>query len=169
MTTAIAIGRPAAPGLSGGVAGSLLGALGLRGLVRGGLIMMATAFCNGGAGIITNRVIQAGTQPKWLGWGTGTNAAAVTDAALQTEAAPTTGGGRTAATESRTTVTNANDNLQYQGAIIATAGLSITEAGAFDAATAGNLLLRSVFGVVTVAINDAVQLTFGLKFVPSVT
>jgi len=37
-----------------------------------------------------NRIIQAGTAPKNIGWGIGTTAAAVTDTALQTESAPTT-------------------------------------------------------------------------------
>ena len=64
----------------------------VRDLVRGGLILMATVFTNAGAAIVTNRMIQAGTAPKNIGWGIGTNAAAVGDTALQTESAPTTAG-----------------------------------------------------------------------------
>jgi hypothetical protein len=153
---AIALGGRAAPDVGGR----------LRELVKGGLIALATVFTNAGAAIITNRVVQAGTAPKNIGWGVGTNAAAVTDTALQTESAPTSGGGRTVGAESRTTITNANDNYQVQGAVTATSTLAITEAGPFDAPSAGNLLLRSVFAPVNVVAGDAVQFTFGLKFVP---
>jgi hypothetical protein len=96
---------------SGGIAAAVADA------VASGLILLATVFTNAGAAIVTNRMIQAGTAPKNIGWGTGTNAAAVTDTALQTEAAPTTAGGRTVGTESRTTITNTNDNYQVVGTV----------------------------------------------------
>ncbi|HYD07798.1 MAG TPA: hypothetical protein VEC60_18830 [Reyranella sp.] len=129
---------------------------------------LATVFTNAGAAIVTNRIIQAGTAPKNIGWGTGTNAAAVGDTALQTEAAPTTGGGRTVGTESRTTVTNTNDNYRVTGTVSATTNLAVTEAGLFDAVSAGNMLIRSVFGAVNVdaSAGDSIAFTFGLKFVP---
>lgn len=138
----------------------------LRELVKGGLISLATVFTNAGAAIVTNRIIQAGTAPKNIGWGTGTNAAAVGDTALQTEAAPTTAGGRTVGTESRTTVTNTNDNYQVVGTVTAGGTLAITEAGLFDAVSAGNMLIRSVFTAVNVVNTDSIAFTFGLKFVP---
>ena len=138
----------------------------VRDLVRGGLILMATVFTNAGAAIVTNRMIQAGTAPKNIGWGIGTNAAAVGDTALQTESAPTTAGGRTVGTESRTTITNTNDNYQVTGTVTAGGTLAITEAGLFDAVTAGNLLIRSVFGAVNVVNLDSISFTFGLKQVP---
>jgi hypothetical protein len=134
--------------------------------VRGGLILMATIFTNAGAAIISNRVLQAGTAPKNIGWGTGTNAAAVGDTALQTEAAPTTGGGRTVGTESRTTVTVTNDNYQVAGTVTSGGALAITEAGLFDAVTAGGLLIRSVFAALNVGVGDSIAFTFGLRFVP---
>lgn len=127
---------------------------------------MATVFTNAGAAIITNRIIQAGTAPKNIGWGTGTNAAAVGDTALQTEAAPTTSGGRTVGTESRTTVSQTNDNYQVVGTVTAGSTLAITEAGLFDAVTAGNCLIRSVFSAINVVSGDSIQFTFGLKMVP---
>lgn len=142
----------------------------VRGIIAKGIILAAVAFTNAGAAIITNRVIQAGTAPKYIGWGTGTTAAAVTDTALVTEVAPTTGGGRTAGTESRTTITVTNDNYQVAGTVTATlAGpTAITEAGLFDATTSGNLLTRAVFSAVNVVSGDSISFTFGLKFVPSV-
>jgi hypothetical protein len=145
---------------SGGIAAAVADA------VASGLILLATVFTNAGAAIVTNRMIQAGTAPKNIGWGTGTNVAAVTDTALQTEAAPTTAGGRTVGTESRTTITNTNDNYQVVGTVTAGGTLAITEAGLFDAVTAGNLLIRSVFAAVNVVATDSIAFTFGLKQVP---
>lgn len=127
---------------------------------------LAVVFTNAGAAIVTNRIIQAGTAPKNIGWGIGTNAAAVTDTALQTESAPTTSGGRTVGTESRTTVTNTNDNYQVTGTVTAGSSLAITEAGLFDAVSSGNLLIRGVFSAINVAPDDSIAFTFGLKFVP---
>ena len=138
----------------------------LKGAVAAGLILLATVFTNAGAAIVTNRMIQAGTAPKNIGWGIGTNAAAVTDTALQTESSPTTSGGRTVGTESRTTVTNTNDNYQVVGTVAAGSTLAITEAGLFDNVTAGNMLIRSVFSAVNVVNLDSIAFTFGLKQVP---
>jgi hypothetical protein len=137
--------------------------------IRRGLILMATAFTNIGAGVIANRVIQAGTAPKYIGWGTSTTAPAVTDTALGAEAAPTTSGGRTIGTEARVTTTVTNDTYQVSGTITATAALDITEAGTFDAASAGNMVLHTGFTGYNVAINDALTLTLGVKYVPGIT
>jgi hypothetical protein len=136
--------------------------------LRDTVASLATVFTNAGTAIVTNRMIQAGTAPKNIGWGTGTTAAAVGDTALQTEVAPTTAGGRTVGTESRTTVTNTNDNYQVTGTVTATlAGpTAITEAGLFDAVTAGNMLVHSVFSALNVLAGDSIVFTFGLKFVP---
>jgi type III secretion system FlhB-like substrate exporter len=155
------------PGLGSGDAPAWLdgGSEFLKRQLAKGLISLATVFTNAGAAIITNRVSQAGTAPKNIGWGTGSTAAAVTDTALGTEVAPTTSGGRTVGTESRTTVTVTNDNYQVAGTVTATGTNTIAEAGLFDAVTAGNCLIRSVFtGIATVAA-DSIAFTFGLKFV----
>lgn len=152
----LAIAQPAQPSFGDRVADA----------VRGGIASLATVFTNAGAAIVTNRMIQAGTAPKNIGWGIGTNAAAVADTTLQTESAPTTAGGRTVGTESRTTVTNTNDNYQVVGTVTAAGGLAITEAGLFDAVTAGNMLIRSVFAAINVVAADSIAFTFGLKFVP---
>lgn len=127
---------------------------------------LATVFTQAGAAIVTNRMLQAGTSPKNIGWGTGSTAAATTDTALQTEAAPTTGGGRTVGTESRTTVTYPNDNYQVTGTVTSGSTLAITEAGLFDAVSAGNLLVHAVFSAINVVSGDSISFTFGLKFVP---
>lgn len=138
----------------------------LRAALAAGIISLATVFTNAGAAIVTNRMIQAGTAPKNIGWGVGVGAAAVGDTALGTESAPTTSGGRTVGTESRTTITNTNDNYQVAGTVTAGSTLAITEAGLFDATSAGNMLIRSVFSAVNVVSGDSIAFTFGLKFVP---
>jgi len=138
----------------------------LRELAKGGLITLATVFVNTGAAIITNRVIQAGTAPKNIGWGIGTTAAAVGDTALQTESAPTTSGGRTVGTESRVSGTATNGKYQVAGTVTAVSSLAITEAGLLDAVTAGNMLIHSVFAAVNVVSSDSIAFTFGLDFVP---
>lgn len=128
---------------------------------------LATVFTNAGAAIITNRIIQAGTAPKNIGWGIGTTTAAVTQTALVTESAPTTAGGRTVGTESRTTVTNTNDNYSVVGTVTSGSSLAITEAGLFDNVTAGNMLIRSDYAAVSVVSGDSISYTFGLKLVPA--
>lgn len=137
-----------------------------RDLLKGCVGWLATVFTNAGAAIVTNRMIAGGTAPKNIGWGIGTTAAAVTDTALVTESAPTTAGGRTVGTESRTTVTNTNDNYQVTGTVTAGSTLAITEAGLFDAVSTGNMLIRSVFAAVNVVSGDSIAFTFGLKQVP---
>ena len=139
---------------------------GLKGLIAAGLISLAVVFTNAGAAIVTNRIIQAGTAPKNIGWGTGTTAAAVTDTALTTEAAPTTGGGRTVGAESRTTTSVTNDTYTVTGTVNAGSTLAITEAGTFDAVSAGNMLIHGVFSAVNVVSGDSIAFTFNLKFVP---
>jgi hypothetical protein len=138
----------------------------LLGRIRGGLVHLATVLTNAGVAIITNRVIQAGTAPKNIGWGTGTTTAAVSQTALVTEAAPTTAGGRTVGTESRTTTTVTNDTNTWTGTVTAGGTLAITEAGLFDATSAGNMLIRGDFAAVNVVSGDSIAFTFGLKFVP---
>lgn len=130
---------------------------------------MANGVCvvNAGVAILTNRIIQAGTAPKNIGWGTGTTTPAVTDTALQTEAAPTTAGGRTVGTESRTTTTATNDTYTVTGTVTAGGTLAITEYGQFDNVTAGNMLIHAVFSAVNVVLGDSIAFTSNLKIAAS--
>lgn len=137
---------------------------GIRDHLRKGIKLLAVAFTNAGTAIISNRVIQAGTAPKNIGWGTGVGAAVVGDTALGTEAAPTTAGGRTVGTESRTTTTVTNDTYTVTGTVTAGSTLAITEAGTFDNVSAGNMLIRSNFSAVNVVSGDSIAFTFNLKF-----
>ena len=133
--------------------------------LKKGLTALATVLTNAGVAVVTNRIIQAGTAPKNIGWGTSATAAAVTDTSLGTEFAPTTSGGRTVGTESRVTTTVTNDTYQVTGSVTATTAGTIAEAGLFDATTAGNMLVHSVFTGVAVAIADSISFTFQTKFV----
>lgn len=130
---------------------------------------MANGVCvvNGGVAVLTNRIIQAGTAPKNIGWGTGTTTPAVTDTALQTEAAPTTAGGRTVGSESRTTTTVTNDTYTVTGTVTAGSSLAITEFGQFDNVTAGNMLIHAVFSAVNVVSGDSIAFTSNLKIAAS--
>lgn len=138
----------------------------LAGAIAGGLIHIANVLTKAGVAIIANRLIQAGTAPKYIGWGVGIYPADMNDTALESEAAPTTAGGRTVGTESRVTVTNTNDTYQVTGTVTAAGTLSITEAGLLDAVTAGNLLIRSVFVAIGVDSGDSIAFTWRLTFNP---
>lgn len=141
----------------------------VRQWIAGAILSLAVAFTNVGTAIITNRVIQAGTAPKNIGWGTGSTAAAITDTALVTEAAPTTGGGRTVGTESRVTTTVTNDTYQVAGTVTAGGTLTIAEAGLFDAVSVGVMLMRGVFTGILVNAADSIAFTATLQFITSVT
>ncbi len=140
---------------------------GLKDYLRGTINAMAVSFTNAGAAVVTNRIISAGTAPKNIGWGVGTTTAAPAQTALVTESAPTTAGGRTVGTESRTTGSVSNDQYTVTGTVTAGSSLAITEAGLFDAVTAGNMLIRSDFAAVNVVSGDSIAFTFNLRFVPS--
>ena len=122
-----------------------------------------TAYVNGGTAVINNRIIQAGTAPKYLVWGTGTTTPAVTDTVVQTPAAPTTSTAVTG-TESRTTVTVTNDSYSVSGTITAGGSLAITEVGTIDSATisGANLVIHGVFAVVKVSSGDSIAFVVSL-------
>lgn len=120
-----------------------------------------------GTAVLTNRIIQAGTAPKNIGWGIGTSTPATTDTALQTESAPTTSGGRTVGTESRTTITNTNDTYTVTGTVTAGSTLAITECGIFDNVTAGNMLLHAVFSAINVVSGNTIAFTVNVQLTVS--
>lgn len=143
-----------------------------------GLRSLAVAYTNAGLAVINNRIIQAGTAPKLLGWGIGTTPAAVTDTDLQTEQSETLSGGRVSATESRVTGSQTNDTYQLVGTVTcAGAGKTISELGAFDSQSVGssapnghgNMLLHGVFTGIGLSIGDSIAFTATLKQVASVT
>ena len=90
-----------------------------------------------------------------IGWGTGTGTAAKADTALFTEASEA----RVAATISQPTA----DKNQWVGTLTADAAKTITNAGLFDAATAGNLVIHGDFTGVALAAGDKVEFTISLE------
>jgi hypothetical protein len=91
-----------------------------------------------------------------IGVGTGVTAAAAADTALVTEI-----GTRQTVTPTNVTTTVTNDSAQYVasfGAGIATGAL--TEAGLFNASTAGTMVCRTVFSVINKGANDTLTITW---------
>jgi hypothetical protein len=124
----------------------------------------ATVITNAGQAIVTNRMTGAGTEPKFVMWGTGAGTAAITDTTLFTE---TTDEARTTGTSSRVTTTVTNDTYQVVGTItVATAGKTITNVGLFDVVTAssGNLYFKSDFTGLALLVGDSITFTIKVKF-----
>lgn len=105
-------------------------------------------------GVITNAF-------EHIAIGTGTNAAAIGDTALQTEI--TTGGGaRAPGTTSRVTTDVTNDTAQVVLTFTFSAGFAVTEAGLLDSLSGGVLLARQVFSALNVVSGDSLTLTWRL-------
>jgi hypothetical protein len=122
----------------------------------------ATVITNVGQSIVTNRMISAGTEPKYVAWGTGAGTAAITDTTLFTES---TDEARTNGTSSRVTTTVTNDTYQVVGLMtVATTNKTITNCGLFDASTTGNMYFKSDFTGIALLIGEAITFTIKVKF-----
>lgn len=110
---------------------------------------------NGGLGIITNRIKGAGTEPKYVAWGTGTTAAVETNTALETESAED----RTEGTSTQQTTTTSNDTYQVIGTITSLSTQAITEVGLLDASSGGNAFMRATFDAINLNADDSIQFT----------
>jgi len=96
---------------------------------------MATLATTTGYSIVTGRMIGTSptqTEPKNLGWGTGSGTSEISDTALFT-AAPEA---RVVGTSTQTTTTTTDDTYQVTGQLTASTNETITNVGLFDAATA---------------------------------
>jgi hypothetical protein len=112
---------------------------------------------NRGLEIVNDRILGAGTEPKWIHWGVGTTAPAQTNTTLETLTG--VGEARTVGTGSKVTTTTTNDTYQVTGTIVATSAKTITECGLFDALTSGNMFCRATFTGIGVSINDSIAFT----------
>lgn len=91
-----------------------------------------------------------------IGVGTGSTAAALTDTGLSTEI-----GTRSSATATNVTTTVTNDTAQYVATFLpGNATGAITEAGVFNASTAGTMLCRTTFAVINKGENDTITITW---------
>ncbi len=121
---------------------------------------MATVLVNAGKGIVTNRIIGGGTEPKWAAIGTGVGTAAIADTTLFTEVE--TRVGANAGTQVTTTTTS--DAYQVVNTVAITAIRAITNAGFLDAVTAGNLFIKGDFATINLVAGDSLQLTGKVTF-----
>jgi hypothetical protein len=135
-------------------------------LLLGLRVLLATVITNVGLAVFTNRIIQAGTAPKNIGWGTGTAAAGDTTLFTEKLVDLTTSAGtdHTVGTESRTTTTQTNDTYTVTGTRTATGAGTVTNAGLFDAASGGTLTVKGDFTGIGLAIGDSIAFTFNVKF-----
>ena len=122
---------------------------------------MATVLTNTGKNLITNLLAGvAQTAIQFVGWGTGTTAAAPTQTNLITPSAEA----RVSGTRSQITTTTTNDTYQVVATLASTSSQAITEAALFDAVTAGNMMIRGDFGALNLAASDSIQFTFRVQF-----
>ena len=107
-----------------------------------------------GKTFIASRMVGvASTVMGWMELGTGTTAAAVGDTTLQTVISAS----RTALTSG----TNTTNVVTYVATFPAGTGTgAVTEAGIFNAASAGTMLCRTVFAVVNKGASDAMSVTW---------
>lgn len=119
---------------------------------------MATVFTSVGEGLAADYFDGTASAPAnwYVGWGTGTNAAAKGDTALQTPSAEA----RVAGTESQPTA----DKNQFVATITSAGAQTITEAGLFDASTNGNMPIRGVFTGILLASGDKIEFTITLEW-----
>ncbi len=120
---------------------------------------MATILANTGKALMTSRMKGLGTEPTYVAWGTGAGTAAATDTTLFTESAEA----RVSGTSSQATTTTTNDTYQVVGTITASAGRTITNAGLFDANSAGNLFVKGDFTGVALNAGESIQFTIGVQ------
>ena len=120
---------------------------------------MATLLVNTGKAVVTNRIKGSGTEPSFLGWGTGAGTTAATDTTLFTEV-----GSRVSGTSTQQTTSTTDDTYQVVGTITAGSSATITNAGLFDASTSGNLFVKGDFTGIALTTGDSIQFTFKTQF-----
>lgn len=124
------------------------------------LILAATLVVNTGKAIVTNRLRGAGTEPVFVAWGTGAGTTAATDTTLFTEASEA----RVTGTSSQFTTTTNNDTYRVVGTMtVAGSGKTITNAGLFDATSAGNLFFKSDFAGLPLNVGESIQFTLSVQ------
>jgi hypothetical protein len=116
---------------------------------------MASQVQNNGLARITSLLAAASW---WLGWGTGSAVAKSANAVT----AP--GEARQSATATQGTTTVANDKLVLTATITASATRAITEVGAFDAVSAGNMDFYADFTAINLVSGDSIAFTQNITF-----
>ena len=130
---------------------------------------MATVVTNAGRAVAVNRIQGTGTEPLYIGWGTGAGTASVGTTALYTETEAdlsTTSGTRITGSGSSYSTNVAGDTYRVTGTYTASGSGTVTNAGTFDAATigSGNLFVHGDFTGIGLAANDAIAFTIDVVF-----
>jgi hypothetical protein len=115
-------------------------------------LTMADVFTTTGRAFVVDELDAFGTY--YCGWGTGAGTAATSDTTLFTEASET----RDATTDSQPSA----NVFQWVGLLEADGAKTITNAGIFDAISAGNMIVKSDFTGVVLALGDKIEFTFQL-------
>jgi hypothetical protein len=134
--------------------------------------MAATALTNVGRGLITARLSATSgitaTLAPYMGFGTNSTAvASATSTALGTELTTGTWSGyaRSTVTGSQQTTTVTNDTYQASATLTASGqSAAITEAGNFDATSAGNLMLYATFAAINLSGTDTLTIKLQVQF-----
>jgi hypothetical protein len=125
---------------------------------------MATVVTSLGKANITSGIKRTGTEPTFVGWGTGAGTANASDTTLFTEdSAGSPAYARVSGTSSQVTTSTTNDTYQLVATLTANASKTITNAGCFDAATSGNLAVKGDFSGVALNNNDSIQFTIQIQ------
>lgn len=122
--------------------------------------MATSLLTNAGKAILTNRIIGGGTQPTYIGWGTGAGITNATDTSLFTESGTRVSGGGSVVTSYTT-----NDSYQVIATLTSSSTQTITNVGLLDASTAGNLFIKGDFTGIPLVATDAIQFTIKCTFV----
>lgn len=119
---------------------------------------MADIFTDVGETLVADYVDGTASAPanNYIGWGTGAGTTVKADTTLFTEASEA----REIATRSQPTA----DANRYVATLTADGVKTITNAAVFDAVTSGNMLLKSDFGGIVLALNDTIQFTFTITW-----
>lgn len=110
---------------------------------------------NTGKQLLVDRLRGTATNaPSWIHWGTGTTAENVSQTALITPASEARVNG---------TMSSPSANVfRVVGTLTADGSKTISEAGVFDANSAGTMLIRALFTGIPLLAGDQIQLTFDL-------
>lgn len=130
---------------------------------------MATVVTTAGRAVAVNRVRGTGTEPLYVGWGTGAGTASTGATALYTEKAAnlSTGTGtRVTGSSASHSTTVTGDTYRVTATYTASGSGTVTNAGLFDASTitAGNLFMYGDFTGIGLASNDAIAFTIDVVF-----
>jgi len=130
---------------------------------------MATVVTTAGRAVAVNRLRGTGTEPLYIGWGTGAGTASTGATALYTETASdlsATTGSRITGTSASYSTTVTGDTYRVTGTYTASDSGTVTNAGLFDASTitAGNLFMYGDFTGIGLAANDAIAFTMDVVF-----